>query len=69
MRQKLKEKDTLLRISKFKLNEVTRNIKHGQLKPLDKKDDRSTSPTTFIPGIDLVTKNIDLAKPPIAGGK
>jgi len=29
----------MLRIAKFKLNEVTRNIKHGQLKPLEKLKD------------------------------
>ena len=31
LKLKLKEKDTLVRISKFKLNEVNRNIKQGQL--------------------------------------
>ena len=31
----LKEKETMYRITKFKLNELKRNIKHTQLKPLD----------------------------------
>ena len=38
LRAKLKEKDTLLRIAKFKLSEVQRNIKHNQLKPIVKED-------------------------------
>ena len=44
LRLKLKEKETMLRIAKFKLAEVSRNIKHGQLKPIDKpKKDRNAS--------------------------
>jgi len=35
LKHKLKEKETLLRIAKFKLSEMQRNIKHTQLKPLD----------------------------------
>ena len=34
LKLKLKEKDTLLRIAKFKLSEVQRNIKTTQLKPI-----------------------------------
>ena len=38
LRIKLKEKETMLRISKFKLSEVSRSIKHGQLKPIVKEE-------------------------------
>ena len=31
LKLKLKEKETMLRIAKFKLTEVNRNIKYGQL--------------------------------------
>ena len=41
---KLKEKDTMYRIASFKLSEVTRNIKHSQLKPLEKPREESTEP-------------------------
>jgi hypothetical protein len=41
LRAKLKEKDTMLRIAKFKLSEVQRNIKHNQLKPMPKEDKNS----------------------------
>ena len=34
LKVKLKEKEMMLRISKFKLSEINRNIKHGQLKPI-----------------------------------
>ena len=52
LRLKLKEKETMLRIAKFKLAEVSRNIKHGQLKPIDRKKDRNDS------------KSPDPSKPP-----
>ena len=39
LRLKLKEKDTMLRIAKFKLSEVQRNIKHSTMKPQEKRDD------------------------------
>ena len=38
----------MLRISKFKLSEVQRTIKHGQLKPLDKKEDDDKKPVAFL---------------------
>lgn len=38
---KLKEKETMLRIAKFKLSEVNRNIKHGQLKPIEPREEQS----------------------------
>ena len=41
---KLKEKDTMLRIAKFKLSEVQRNIKHTQLKPIEKPREESLEP-------------------------
>jgi hypothetical protein len=36
LRLKLKEKDTMLRIAKFKLSEVSRNIKHSSIKPVER---------------------------------
>lgn len=47
LRIKLKEKETMLRISKFKLSEVSRSIKHGQLKPIVQEENR-VSPTNFL---------------------
>jgi hypothetical protein len=38
LKLKLKEKETMLRISKFKLSDVNRNIKHGTLKPIDSNE-------------------------------
>lgn len=34
LKTKLKEKEMMLRISKYKLSEINRNIKHGQLRPI-----------------------------------
>ena len=42
LRIKLKEKDTMLRIAKFKLSEVQRNIKHSTMKPKEREE--STEP-------------------------
>ena len=34
LKRKLKEKEQMYRISQFKLNELKRTTKHGQLKPI-----------------------------------
>ena len=51
LKLKLKEKDTLLRIAKFKLSEVQRNIKTTQLKPIQqaRADERAQNNKSFSP--------------------
>jgi len=50
LRIKLKEKETMLRIAKFKLTEVNRNIKYGQMnvQQADKAAKNAEKPASVI---------------------
>lgn len=49
LKLKLKEKDTLVRISKFKLNEVNRNIKQGQLNLIHAEKEKENAKNEPLP--------------------
>lgn len=55
LKQQLKEKEQLVRISNFKLNELRRRIKHGSLKPLPEaasSKDKLRSNSSSVVGIE-----------------